>query len=396
MTLDTREASVEHEDSSLDLTVVMPCLNEAETLETCIRKTLETFARHGIRGEVIIADNGSTDGSQALAERCGARVVHVAAKGYGNALAGGIAAAGAPYVIMGDSDDSYDFRDCPKFLEKLREGHDLVMGNRFRGGILPGAMPPLHQYFGNPGLTWLSRLFFRCPVGDLYCGLRGFRKASVEKLDLRTTGMEYATEMVIKATLYKMSIVEVPTVLSPDGRSRPPHLRSWRDGWRTLRFMLLYSPRWLFLYPGFLLMLIGFAMFAIGLLRPSDSSEADTRLLLLAVMSGLLGFQSIVFAVFSKTFSLTTGLIPPDPRMERLFKVITLETGIFVAALLMVLGIAGMTYSAWTWNAPGSGTPPLGPIKGVRPLIPSIFSLVLGFQVLTSSFFMSVLGLGRR
>jgi glycosyltransferase involved in cell wall biosynthesis len=242
---------------SIELSVVMPCLNEAETLETCIRKAQRALEQQNLAGEVVVADNGSTDGSIAIAERLGARVVRVQARGYGNALMGGIAAASGKYVIMGDADDSYDFSHIPRFLDKLREGADLVMGNRFRGGIEKDAMPLLHQYFGNPLLTRIGRLFFHSPVGDFYCGIRGFRKDAYEKMGLRTTGMEFATEMVVKATLLNLRIAEVPTTLVPDGRTRRPHIRTWRDGWRTLRFFLLYSPRWLFLYPGAVLMFVG-------------------------------------------------------------------------------------------------------------------------------------------
>ncbi len=245
---------------SLDLSVVMPCLNESLTLGICVTKARDAMARLGIRGEIIVADNGSTDGSQAIAESLGARVVPIPVKGYGSALRGGIAAARGKYVIMGDSDDSYDFTQLGDFVAKLDEGYDLVMGNRFQGGIRPGAMPFLHRYLGNPGLSWLGRLFFKCPSGDFQCGLRGFRKASIDRLELQTTGMEFSTEMVVKATLFHLKIAEIPTTLSPDGRDRPPHLRTWRDGWRYLRFMLIYSPRWLFLYPGAVLMLVGIAL----------------------------------------------------------------------------------------------------------------------------------------
>src|SRR5919197_585369 len=248
------------EESGVELSIVMPCLNEAETLTICIRKAKQSLREHSIAGEIIVADNGSHDGSQALAARMGVRLVHVQAKGYGNALMGGIAAARGKYVIMGDADDSYDFTSLGPFITKLRAGYDLVMGNRFKGGIQPGAMPVLHRYLGNPVLTGLGRLLFGSPCGDFHCGLRGFNKAAIMRLGLRTTGMEFASEMVVKATLYRLRIAEVPTTLSPDGRSRPPHLRSWRDGWRHLRFLLLYSPRWLFLYPGALLMLVGLVM----------------------------------------------------------------------------------------------------------------------------------------
>src|SRR5215469_13096456 len=260
LALDQSQPASLQTSGSIEVSVVMPCLNEAETLETCIRKAQSALEEAQIAGEVIVADNGSTDGSVEIAERLGARVARISAKGYGNALMGGIAAAAGRLIIMGDADDSYDFGDIPKFVTQLRAGAQLVMGNRFRGGIKPGAMPPLHQYFGNPALTQIGRLFFGSPVHDFYCGLRGFRKDAYQTLGLRTTGMEFATEMVVKATLLKLRIEEVPTTLSPDGRNRPPHLRTWRDGWRTLRFFLLYSPRWLFLYPGLALMFVGAAL----------------------------------------------------------------------------------------------------------------------------------------
>ena len=251
---DVAEAS---DPSDVELTVVMPCLNEAETIDVCIQKALTAMESHRLSGEVVIADNGSTDGSQAIARRLGARVVHVERKGYGSALMGGIAAARGRYVIMGDADDSYDFTAIMPFVEQLRAGNHLVMGNRFKGGIKPGAMKALHRYLGNPVLTGIGRLFFRSRCGDFHCGLRGFDRGAIVDLDLRTTGMEFASEMVVKATLQKLRISEVPTTLSPDGRSRPPHLRSWRDGWRHLRFLLLYSPRWLFFLPGIALLLCG-------------------------------------------------------------------------------------------------------------------------------------------
>ncbi|HTU24878.1 MAG TPA: glycosyltransferase family 2 protein, partial [Pirellulales bacterium] len=251
------DAAQNSDAAQVELTVVMPCLNEAETIEVCIAKAQSAFAAHGLTAEVVIADNGSTDGSQALARRLGARVIHVERKGYGSALMGGIAAARGRYVIMGDADDSYDFTSIMPFVEELRAGQQLVMGNRFRGGIQPGAMKALHRYLGNPVLTGIGRLFFGSPCGDFHCGLRGFDKSAIQDLDLRTTGMEFASEMVVKATLGKLRVSEVPTTLAPDGRSRPPHLRSWRDGWRHLRFLLLYSPRWLFLLPGMALLLVG-------------------------------------------------------------------------------------------------------------------------------------------
>jgi glycosyltransferase involved in cell wall biosynthesis len=380
----------------VEFTIVMPCLNEAETLATCIEKARRSFRENNISGEIIVADNGSTDGSQAIAVRHGARVVSVAAKGYGNALMGGIAAARGKYVIMGDADDSYDFSSLGPFIEKLRAGYDLVMGNRFGGGILPGAMPPLHRYLGNPLLTFIGRLFFRSPVGDFHCGLRGFSKEAVTKLDLRTTGMEFASEMVVKATLQGMRIVEVPTTLSPDGRSRAPHLRSWRDGWRHLRFLLLYSPRWLFLYPGALLMLFGLlgALWLLPGPRIIEGVKLDVHTLLYAAAAMIIGFQAIIFAVFTKIFAISEGLLPDDPRLERMFRYVTLEVGLAVGLILILAGAGGSIYAYWTWNRLSFGE--LNPSRTMRIVIPAVTSLTLGFQTLLSSFFLSILGLRRR
>ncbi len=384
------------EPTAVELSVVMPCLNEAETLAICISKALKAFESAGIAGEVVVADNGSTDGSQAIAERLGARVVAIAAKGYGHALMGGIAAARGRFIVMGDSDDSYDFGHLPRFLEQLRKGSDLVMGNRFRGGIAPNAMPISHRYLGNPGLTALGRLFFGSPCGDFYCGLRGFSKVAYEKLDLRTTGMEFATEMVVKATLMQMKIAEVPTTLSPDGRSRPPHLRTWRDGWRTLRFFLLYSPRWLFLYPGIALMLIGIAVGLWLLPGPRKIGEVtiDVHTLLYAAIAVLLGFQSIAFAVFTKLFAISEGLHPPDPLLDRLFRYITLEVGLIVGAILACTGLAISIYAVHFWETQHFG--PLDMSHSFRLVIPGALCLTLGVQGIFSSFFLSVLGMRRK
>jgi len=382
--------------ADLELTVVMPCLNEAETLEVCVRKALDSLERGNIRGEVVVADNGSTDGSQNIARRAGARVVPVAAKGYGSALLGGIHAARGKYVIMGDADDSYDFTNLMPFVQKLREGFDLVMGNRFRGGIRPGAMPPLHKYLGNPVLTGIGRLLFHSPAGDFHCGLRGFSKAAAEKMDLQSTGMEFASEMVVKSTLLGLRITEVPTILSPDGRSRPPHLRSWRDGWRHLRFMLLYSPRWLFLIPGVVMMVAGIAAMLWLLPAPRKVGQVtlDVHTLLYAALLALIGFQTALFAVFTKVFGIIEGLLPPDPRMSWIFKMVSLEAGLVVGTLLIVFGLAGSLYAVNLWRAVSFGA--LDPSQTFRTIIPAIFSLMLGCQIILSSFFLSVLGLGRR
>jgi glycosyltransferase involved in cell wall biosynthesis len=374
----------------------MPCLNEAETLEICIRKAQQAMREANISGEIILGDNGSTDGSIEIAERLGARVAHVKARGYGNALMGGIAAARGKYIVIGDADDSYDFAHIPRFLEPLRKGADLVMGNRFRGGIQKDAMPPLHRYFGNPALSQMGRIFFRSHVGDFYCGLRGFRKDAYERMGLRTTGMEFATEMVVKATVLGLQIAEVPTTLSPDGRSRPPHLRTWRDGWRTLRFFLLYSPRWLFLYPGLALMVVG-ALLGLWLLpgpRTVGSVTFDVHTMVYAAAFVLLGFQSIAFAVFTKFFAISEGLLPEDPTLDKLFRYITLEVGLALGALLTVAGLLTSAYAVGAWGSAHFG--PLDYSHTMRMVIPAALSLILGVQTIFASFFMSVLGLRRR
>ena len=383
-------------EETLELSIVMPCLNEAETLATCIRKAQSFLSRAGVVGEVIIADNGSTDGSPGIAASLGARVVSVAAKGYGSALRGGIEAARGRYVIMGDADDSYDFAALAPFVERLRAGDQLVMGNRFRGGIAPGAMPPLHRYLGNPVLTSIGRLFFGSPCGDFHCGLRGFEREAILGLELRTTGMEFASEMVVRATLNDLRIAEVPTTLSKDGRNRPPHLRSWRDGWRHLRFLLMYSPRWLFLYPGLLLMGVGLGLG--GWLLPAPRTiggvELDVHTLLYTAMAVVIGFQAVLFAVFAKVFVIREGLLPPDRRLNRLFDVITLEVGLMVGLLLLLAGVGGTLYSIGLWGERNFG--PLDPREVMRGAIPSGMALILGSQTLLSSFFLSILGLKRQ
>ncbi len=383
-------------NGEVEVSIVMPCLNEAETLGTCIRKATDWMQANHINGEVIIADNGSTDGSQEIARSLGARVIPIEQRGYGSALMGGISAAHGTFIIMGDSDDSYDFRNLSPFLEQLRAGYDLVMGNRFMGGIAPGAMPPLHRYLGNPVLTSIGRLFFRSACGDFHCGLRGFRKDSIMQLDLRTTGMEFASEMVVKATLYQMQITEVPTTLSPDGRSRPPHLRSWRDGWRHLRFLLLYSPRWLFLYPGIALMVAGLVTGIWLLPAPQTIGNVtfDVHTLLYAAMAIVIGFQAIVFAAFTKIFAISEHLLPDDPRLHTFSKTLTLENGLVVGMICILLGLVGSLYAIGDWGARSFGT--LDPVQMLRVVIPSVTLLTLGFQTILASFFLSVLGLKRR
>ena len=381
---------------SLELTILMPCLNERETLETCIRKSQEFLKQNRIRGEVVVGDNGSADGSQEIARRCGARVVHIHERGYGAALIHGSAAARGKYIIMGDSDNSYDFSNLLPFVKKLRAGYDLVMGNRLAGGVKPGAMPWKNRWIGTPVLSGLGRLFFRCPVGDFNCGLRGYTAVAFQEMDLRTTGMEFASEMIVKATLLKLKIAEVPTTLSPDGRSRPPHLRPWRDGWRHLRFMLLYSPRWLFLYPGILLVLAGLVSGISLLPRPRTigSVTFDIHTLFFSAIGVLVGFQGILFAVFSKTFAISEGLLPPDPKLEKAFRFFHLEGWLIIGALLIVLGISGSLGGLVSWGLHGFGA--LVPAHEMRVIIPSGMSLALGCEIILSSFFLSLLRMGRR
>jgi glycosyltransferase involved in cell wall biosynthesis len=380
----------------VEVSVVMPCLNEAETLGTCIAKARGAIEKLQLRGEIVVADNGSTDNSLEIAEKMSARVVHVETRGYGSALQGGIAAARGELIVMGDADDSYDFTQIGVFVDKLREGYDVVMGNRFKGGIFRGAMPPLHKYLGNPVLTRLGRLLFKSPCGDFHCGLRAFRKDAILRLGLRTTGMEFASEMVVKASLFGLRITEVPTTLSPDGRSTPPHLRTWRDGWRHLRFMMLYSPRWLFLYPGALLMLLG-TLLGIWLLPGPQIIGGvgfDIHTLVFAAMAVLLGFQAIVFAAFTKVFAVTEGLLPADERVNRLFRTITLEVGLAIGGALMAIGLAISLGAVWYWSTRHFG--PLEPTRTLRLVIPGVVSLTLGVQTVLSSFFLSVLGMARR
>ena len=380
----------------MELTVVLPCLNEAETLAVCIRKAKASIEGLGIDGEVVIADNGSTDGSQDIARAEGARVVDVPIRGYGAALTAGIADARGEFVIMGDADDSYDLSNLGPFVEALRGGADLVMGNRFAGGIEPGAMPALHRYLGNPVLTAVGRVLFRSPVKDFHCGLRGFRRDAILELDLRTTGMEFASEMVVKATLNKLNIVEVPTTLSPDGRSRAPHLRTWRDGWRHLRFLLLYSPRWLFLYPGMILFLVGLVMGGVLLTGPIQIGEhaLDVSALIYSMAAVLIGFQAILFAAFSRAFVANEGLMPPSTGMQKAFKVLNLERGLIIGLLMLVLGIGLAIYGFIHWGSSDFGA--LNTRDAVRLAVPAATLSVLGFETIMGSFFLSVLGLSRR
>jgi glycosyltransferase involved in cell wall biosynthesis len=385
-------------DGEIEVSVVMPCLNEADTLATCIRKAQTTLDAEGIAGEIVVADNGSTDGSQEIAEDLGARVVPVAAKGYGNALMGGIAAARGRYVIMGDADDSYDFLELGKFVERLREGNDLVQGCRLeRGGgrVLPGAMPVLHRRLGNPLFSALARRWFRAPIHDIYCGLRGFTKRHYLSLNQRCTGMEFATEMIIKSSLQSARIAEVPITLHPDGRqAHTPHLRTFRDGWRTLRFFLMCSPRWLFLFPGLMLVLLGLVGYALAL--PAVHAFGvifDAHTLLFASLALLCGVQSIMFAVFTKVFAISEGLLPPDPRVERAYQFLTLEKGLILGGVAMIVGLILLIVAIFEWRSTDFGE--LDYASTMRVVVPGVTLTALGFQTLLSSFFVGVLGMRR-
>jgi hypothetical protein len=382
--------------TAIDLTIVMPCLNEAETLAACIQKARLGLERAGVNGEVLIADNGSTDQSVAIARKHGARVVPVKERGYGAALRGGIEAARGKWIIMGDADDSYDFSRIEGFIEKLRQGYDLVMGCRLPSGggrILPGAMPWKNRWIGNPSLSLIGQLFFKCPARDFHCGLRGFTRAAYEKMDLKTTGMEFASEMVIKATLKSLRIAEVPISLYPDGRSRPPHLKPWRDGWRHLRFMLIYSPRWLFLMPGLLMVALGTAAGVTLAAAPVHLGNVvlSTGTLAVACMSVIIGIQLVAFAFFTKVFAIGEGLLPQDARISKVFKIFTLEKGICCGLIILVLGLGLLVRGLWIWKRAGYGLLPYA--DNMSRLLPAMTLIVVAIQIVSSSFFMSVLGL---
>lgn len=377
----------------LELTILMPCLNEAETLAACIGKARGFLARTGIAGEVVIADNGSTDGSQDLARSLGARVVDVPERGYGAALAGGIQAARGRFVIMGDADDSYDFANLDAFVAALRNGADLVMGNRFAGGIAPGAMPWHHRYIGNPVLSAVGRLFFRTTIGDFHCGLRGFSRAAILSLNLRTSGMEFASEMVVKATLAQLDLREVPTTLDNDGRSRRPHLRSIRDGWRHLRFLLLFSPRWLFLYPGIALLAVGLVVGAVLLPGPATFGRIsfDVHTFLVAALCIIVGLQSISFAIIGRRFASRYGFIPRSSTYDRLLEALTLERILLVAIILMLIGMAALVWGLGEWAKRDFGH--LNPSSTMRPVILAMTALVSGFQLMMSGFMSSMINI---
>ncbi len=383
-------------EKQLELTIVMPCLNEAETLKICIDKAMKYLKDNNISGEVVIGDNGSTDGSQEIARSCGARVVDIPRKGYGSALMGAIQAAHGKYVIMGDSDDSYDFSNLNAYVEKLREGYDLVMGNRFKGGVAKGAMPFLHRYLGNPVLSFIGKLFFGGGINDFHCGLRGFRQDIVTLLNLQTTGMEFASEMVVKSQINKLKIIEVPTTLSPDGRSRPPHLRTWRDGWRHLRFLLLYSPKWLFLIPGSTLMILGLLLFALIQKGPVQLMNIyfDTNTLLYAGAFIVIGFQAVNFAVFTRIYAIQQGFLPKNNTLDKMYNFITLEAGLVIGILITLAGLAGSVYSLYLWDLEEFGN--LNYSSILRVVIPSVIAIMIGLQTIFSSFFLSFLGLNQK
>ena len=381
----------------VELSIVMPCLNEAETLETCITKARLFLERSGISGEIVVGDNGSTDGSQEIARRCGARVVDVQTRGYGAALYSAIIAARGKYCVMGDADDSYDFSNLSDFIEKLRAGADLVMGNRFLGGIAAGAMPWKNRYIGNPLLTGIGRFLFRCPSGDFHCGLRAFSREAFLRMDLRTTGMEFASEMVIKATMMEMKIVEVPTKLYPSGRRRQPHLRPYRDGWRHLRFMLLFSPKWLFFYPGLVFMTLGVMLGAMLLVKPIDIGggvrlSIDTLIYCMTMIE--VGFQAVLFAVLSRAYAIQEGLIPKSNRLGFVERAFSLERGILLGVGILLIGVFLLIYAITIWHAAKFGA--LDAERIVRIVIVSSLSLSLGFEIILSSFLLSTLKLNVR
>lgn len=381
---------------SIELTIIMPCLNEAETLETCIRKAQAYLKQSGVRGEIVIGDNGSTDGSQEIATRCGARVVKVPLRGYGAALFGATQAARGKYIIMGDSDDSYDFTNLDGFLHKLREGYDLVMGNRFLGGIKPGAMPWKNRYIGNPILSAIGKVLFRSAINDFHCGIRGFSKEAFHRMDLRTTGMEFASEMVIKATLLEMRMAEVPTTLSPDGRSRPPHLRPYRDGWRHLRFMLLFSPNWLFLYPGLLAILLGGIVGALIVRQPFSINGVRLGIDTLIYCGFLIvaGFQAVLFSMLSRAYATQEKLFPRSISKRMALPHIKLEWGLIIGTLIFGAGFVSALSALFSWSRHGFGE--LVTEHIARLVIPSAVAMCLGLEVVLSSFLMSTLALSVR
>jgi len=383
-------------DNHHEVSIVMPCLNEAETLAACIQKARQGLDSAGVRGEVLIADNGSTDGSIEIAEKAGARVVRVNEKGYGSALRGGIQAAHGKYVIMGDSDMSYDFSKIDGFVEKFRQGYELVMGCRLpRGGgtIAPGAMPWKNRWIGNPSLSFIGRLLFNCPAQDFHCGLRGFSREAFQKMELKTTGMEFASEMVIKATLKGLRITQVPITLHPDGRSRPPHLKPWRDGWRHLRFMLLFSPRWLFIWPGLALVLLGLALgipIGFGPVHVGGI-QLDTNTMLVAGAMLAVGVQVVFFGLVTKLYCVAQGLLPENKQLTTILRLFSLERGIVAGLLIIAIGIGFLAAAVLKWKAAGFGI--ISYPESLRLVIPAVILVTIGVQTVFYSFFLSILQL---
>jgi glycosyltransferase involved in cell wall biosynthesis len=375
-----------------ELSIVMPCLNEEKTVGVCIEKAKQFLQSNAIEGEIIIADNNSSDNSAAVAEASGAKVIHIYERGYGNALISGIQVSSGKYIIIGDSDDSYDFSDLRPILDKLREGYDLVIGNRFLSRKIPGAMPWHHRYIGNPLLTGIGKLFFKTQISDFHCGLRGFTRTAFNKMDLQTTGMEFASEMIVKSSIFGMKMTEVPTILKPDGRSGKSHLKSFRDGWRHLRFLLMYSPRWLFLYPGLTLMLFGLIIEMLIFLRPD--LKLDIHTMLYASAAIMIGLQIVIFAVFTKTFAVHDKLLPTNQQIEKILNKMTLENGLLLGSILLIIGLAGAIYSYYIWR---EGTFfELGIKITMRIVIASFTLIVTGFQIIFSSFFLNILKLNTK
>jgi glycosyltransferase involved in cell wall biosynthesis len=390
---DARAVASQADD--LEVSIVMPCLNESQTVGACVVQAVQTLENSDLRGEVIVADNGSTDGSKELAREKGARVVEVQRRGYGAALAGGIAAAQGRYVIMGDCDMSYDFGHTPRIVQKLRQGHDLVMGNRFEGGIAPGAMPFLHKYLGNPVLSALGRLFFGAPVHDFHCGLRGFDREAILELDLRTTGMEFASEMVVKATLHGLRIAEVPTTLQPDQRDREPHLHTWRDGWRHLRFLLLFSPRWLFFIPGIVITVLGILLFSLGAGEVSyGGMQFSVNTMLFGSLAIILGGQAVFFSILAKTFAVSSGLHPSSENVDRFRQRFTLERGVALGGVALALGIVALVLAIAEWVMVDFGDLTLRVTR--LWVVPGVTLVAVGVQVILSSFLVSALNVDRR
>ena len=375
----------------VELSILMPCLNEEKTIGLCIDKAHRFLSENNVNGEIIIADNGSTDRSRQVAREKGAVVVEVSQKGYGSALKGGITAASGQYIIMGDADDSYDFLNLMPFLDKLRQGYDLVMGNRFAGGIKKGAMPFLHRYLGNPVLSGIGRTFFKTPIKDFHCGLRGFNKEAIENIDLQTTGMEFASEMVIKASINNLKVCEVPTTLSPDGRDRPPHLRSWRDGWRHLRFLLSYSPRWLFMYPGFFFMAVGFVFSIWIAITPLQIHQMilDIHSLLLFNTIFLVGFNMVLFSIETRIYAYRVGLIPTNEKHQSWMKKFSLEKGLLLGFIIILIGFIAALSVYLEWGSNNFNY--LDTRQTMRQFIPAVFFIVMGAQIVFSSFFISIM-----